>query len=398
MTKIIPILLITVFSYSLCCGQVKGTGNDIVVNGTSNESFRKSLIAIKASLSEADRKVLDDALEIIGDYQVGEHDAAIAIQRQFEAVTKGENVAFDPLSELRSRFHGKTAAEIITMAEYVFDNESRAAVERFDKTMDETIDDLKNAKRIKPLEKHLLNSVHVLHPALNRKDGQKINEIEFGLENTSEFTIASVAVKASYVDLKRGELLAVKVLAGCSPDGELQEIEPHKTARIHGSIISPSVISPSELSEVTTNIWNVALNPDAVLLIEVMEIQDEHFDTIAGGTFSEEERQEGLEIAKMQKYMSFLIDYRKRAKSLKDDLGQVSRPWFLVLTSKDLFKEALEGDSKRLHEKFDPMIQPENLRDFETMINNAQIHWKSLKMFQQIKWKRQAVEQTAPPH
>jgi hypothetical protein len=395
MTKIISIIFIAVFNYSLCCGQVKGTGKDIVVDGTSNESFRKSLIAIKASLPEADRKVLDDALEIIGDYQVGEHDAVIAIKRQFEAVTKGENAAFDPLSELRSQFHGKTAAEIIAMAEYVFDHESRAAVERFDKTMDETIDDLETTKKIKPWEKLLLNSVHVLHPALIRKEGQKYNEIEFDLENASEFTISSITVNARYVDLKRREQLAVRVLTGCEPEGYEKEIGSLQTAHITYPNVGNTIVL-FERSEATTNIWNVALNPDAVLLIDVMEIKDEHFDAIAGSDFSEEERQESLEIAKMQKYMPHLISYSKRIKPSQKNLQLVLRPWFEVLTSKDLFKEALEGDSKRLHEKFDPMIQPENLPDFERLINNSQSYWKSRKMFPQIEWERQALDQAKP--
>ena len=337
--------------------------------------------------------MLDDALEIIGDYQVGEHDATIAIQRQFEAATKGENVAFDPLSELRSRFHGKTAAEIIAMAEYVFDHESRAAVERFDKTMDETIDDLETTKKIKPWEKLLLNSIHVLHPALIRKEGRKYNEIEFDLENASEFTISSITVNASYVDLKQGEQLAVRMLTGCAPEGDEKEIGPHQTAHI----IYPNVgntILPFEYSEVPTNIWNVTLNSNAVLFIKIMELQDEHFDTIAGSTFSEEERQEELEIAKMQKYMLYLISYSKRIKPSQKNLLLVMRPWFEVLTSKDLFKEALEGDSKRLHEKFDPMIQPENLHDFETLINHAQTSWKGRKMSQQIEWKLRGLGQT----
>lgn len=390
MTKIISILLVAALNCSLCCGQVKGTGKDVVVDGTSNESFRKSLASIKASLSEADRKVLDDALEFIREHDIKEYDTVKALRRQFEAVTKGENVVIDSLTELRSRFHGKTAAEIVDTAEYVLRNERWAAVQRFEKAMDETIADLTNAKRIKAWEKQLLGSIRVLQPTLSRKEGEKHNAIEFYLENQSEIAISRVTVKASYVDLKLGKQLAVKVLVGCSPGGISQNIEPHKRASILQKIQS------FEISETKPNIWNVALHPDAVLIIEVLEIQDENWDTIAGSTFSEEERQEDLEVAKMQKYMPKLIDYRKRGKSFEENLALIQRPLFEVLTSKHLFKDALRGDSKGLHEKFDSMIQPENLSDFEALINNAQPLWKVRKMYQQFEWKRRASEQTSP--
>ena len=84
-------------------------------------------------------------------------------------------------------------------------------------------------------------------------------------------------------------------------------------------------------------------------------------------------------------------------KSFGENLALIKSPLFEVLTSERLFKEALRGNSKGLHGKFDSMIQPENLPDFQVLINNAQFNWNARKRTQQFEWKRCALEQTALP-
>lgn len=168
------------------------SGLDQKLDGSSDARYRTSLGKVRNSLSDEDRKQLDESLRIlaVSDVSIGFEGGILGAVDKLRAT---------PLAELgeplMAQVNGRTGREIVAAAKV----RMRDQAERQLASAKVEIDKLTRARKEKEAARDFLAKVEITEPRIGivGADGQRMAMIDFKVANGSEEVLASLFLRAT---------------------------------------------------------------------------------------------------------------------------------------------------------------------------------------------------------
>jgi len=181
------ILLASTLALAACSG-----GLDQKLDGSSDAAYRKSLGKVRNSLSDEDRKQLDESLRVlaVSDVSIGFEGGILG------AVDKLRSTPLAEISEpLMAQVNGRTGREVVAAARV----RMKDAAERQLASSKIEIDKLTRARKEKEAARDFLAKVEITEPriAIVGTDAQRMGILDFKVSNGSEEVLSSLFLRAT---------------------------------------------------------------------------------------------------------------------------------------------------------------------------------------------------------
>ncbi|WP_171094287.1 DUF6694 family lipoprotein [Usitatibacter rugosus] len=181
------ILLASTLALAACSG-----GLDQKLDGSSEAAYRTSLNKVRNSVSEEDRKQLDESLRIlaVSDVSIGFEGGILT------AVDKLRSTPLTELAEpLMPQVNGRTGRDIVAAAKL----RMKEQAERQLATSKIEIEKLTRARKEKESARDFLAKVEILEPriAIVGTDAQRMGILDFKVSNGSEEVLSSLFLRAT---------------------------------------------------------------------------------------------------------------------------------------------------------------------------------------------------------